>query len=209
MKIPSQMQEIYDDIGGMIVQYCEKYLSEEYKTLCLRLLEKLCRKRPSPLLSGKKNTWAAGIVYAIAANNFIFDKSMPIHRTADELSRPFGIAPSTAGNKASEIRNLVRMSPWDTEWMLTELVDESNLKIASFPKKSENDELFSSRKKQWCRTTSTTALKHRPAEPFGAGAIRTPLVLCWCYTTHKCDKKAIKVVFLVVSGILNDWQNVL
>ncbi|MCR4718049.1 MAG: hypothetical protein K5768_00270 [Firmicutes bacterium] len=78
---------------------------------------------------------------------------------------------------------------------------ESNLKIASFPKKSENDELFSSRKKHWCRTAATTALKHRPAEPFGAGAIRTPLVLFWCYSAHKCDKKAIKVVFLVVSEI--------
>jgi hypothetical protein len=93
--------------------------------LCLRLLEKLCRKRPSPLLKGRRNTWAAGIVYAIAANNFIFDKSMPIHLTADELSRPFGIAPSTAGNKAAEIRKLVRMSPWDTEWLLQELIEDN------------------------------------------------------------------------------------
>jgi hypothetical protein len=52
-----------------------------------------------------------------------------------------------------------------------------------------------------------------PQTPTGravrAGAVRGVLVLFWCYTTHKCDKKAIKVVFLVVSGILNDWQNVL
>ena len=125
MKIPSQMQPIYNEIAWMIEEYCEKYLNEEYKTLCLRLLEKLCRKRPSPLLKGRRNTWAAGIVYAIAANNFIFDKSMPIHLTADELSRPFGIAPSTAGNKAAEIRKLVRMSPWDTEWMLKELIEDN------------------------------------------------------------------------------------
>lgn len=125
MKIPAQMQSVYDEIAGIIEEYCEKYLSEEYKTLCLRLLEKLCRKRPSPLLKGRRNTWAAGIVYAIATNNFIFDKSMPIHRTADELSRPFGIAPSTAGNKASEIRKLVKMSPWDTEWLLQELIEDN------------------------------------------------------------------------------------
>ena len=109
----------------MIEEYCEKYLNEEYRTLCLRLLEKLCGKRPSPLLKGRYNTWAAGIVYAIASNNFIFDKSKPIHRTADELSRPFGIAPSTAGNKAGEIRKLVSMSPWDTEWMLRELIEDT------------------------------------------------------------------------------------
>ena len=125
MKIPVQMQPIYEEIAGMIEEYCEKYLNEEYLELCLRLLEKLCRKRPSPLLKGRRNTWAAGIVYAIAANNFIFDKSMPIHLTADELSRPFGIAPSTAGNKAAEIRKLIRMSHWDTEWLLKELIKDN------------------------------------------------------------------------------------
>ena len=125
MKIPAQMQPVYEEIAGMIEEYCEKYMNEEYRVLCLRLLEKLCCKRPSPLLKGRRNTWAAGIVYAIAANNFIFDKSMPIHLTADELSRPFGIAPSTAGNKAAEIRKLVRMSPWDTEWLLQKLIEDN------------------------------------------------------------------------------------
>ena len=125
MTIPAQMQPVYEEIAGMIDEYCEKYLNEEYRALCLRLLEKLCRKRPSPLLKGRRNTWAAGIVYAIATNNFIFDKSMPIHLTADELSRPFGIAPSTAGNKAAEIRKLIRMSPWDTEWLLQELIEDN------------------------------------------------------------------------------------
>ena len=125
MKIPRQMQPIYDEIAGMIEAYCEKYLSEAHKAICLRLLEKLCRKRPSPLLKGRRNTWAAGIVYAIAANNFIFDKTMPIHLTAEELSRPFGIAPSTAGNKAAEIRRLAQMEPWDTEWILPELIEKN------------------------------------------------------------------------------------
>ena len=110
MTIPAQMQPVYEEIAGMIDEYCEKYLNEEYRALCLRLLEKLCRKRPSPLLKGRRNTWAAG---------------MPIHLTADELSRPFGIAPSTAGNKAAEIRKLIRMSPWDTEWLLQELIEDN------------------------------------------------------------------------------------
>ena len=59
MKIPVQMQPIYEGISGIIVEYCEKYLND-YRVLCLRLLEKLCRKRPSPLLQGRRNTWAGG-----------------------------------------------------------------------------------------------------------------------------------------------------
>lgn len=74
---------------------------------------------------GRRDTWAAGIVYAIAANNFIFDKSMPIHRTAGELSRPFGLAPSTASAKAAEIRKLVRLSSLDAQWLLPELIEDN------------------------------------------------------------------------------------
>ena len=90
MNIPIQMRPIYGELAEMISDYCSRFLSEDYRTLCLRLLEKLCRKRPSPLLHGRRNTWAAGIVYAIAANNLIFDKSMPIHCTADEQAYPKG-----------------------------------------------------------------------------------------------------------------------
>ena len=125
MNIPIQMRPIYGELAEMISDYCSRFLSEDYRTLCLRLLEKLCRKRPSPLLKGRRNTWAAGIVYAIAANNLIFDKSMPIHRTADELSRPFGLAPATASARAAEIRRLVRLSPLDAQWLLPELIEDS------------------------------------------------------------------------------------
>ena len=125
MSIPIQMRPIYSELAEMISDYCGRFLSEDYRTLCLRLLEKLCRKRPSPLLKGRRNTWAAGIVYAIAANNLIFDKSMPIHRTADELSRPFGLAPATASARAAEIRRLVRLSPLDAQWLLPELIEDS------------------------------------------------------------------------------------
>ena len=54
MNIPAQMQPVYEEIAGMIEEYCEKYMNEEYRVLCLRLLEKLCRKRPSPLLKGRR-----------------------------------------------------------------------------------------------------------------------------------------------------------
>ncbi len=48
-----------------------------------------------------------------------------IHRTADELSRPFGLAPATASAKAAEIRRLVRLSPLDAQWLLPELIEDS------------------------------------------------------------------------------------
>ena len=123
MSIPKAMREKYEQISPLISAFCRQHLSDDYESLCLRLLEKLCRKRPSPLLSGRVNTWAAGIVYAIASNNFIFDKSQPIHMTAEELTAPFGLAKSTVANKAAEITRICDIGRFDAQWLLPELAD--------------------------------------------------------------------------------------
>jgi hypothetical protein len=122
MKIPKEMQSKYDEIAPMIVEFCNEKLNDDYKKLCLRLLEKLCRKRPSPLLGGRVNTWAAGIVYAIGANNFVFDKTQKFHLTASELASKFNISASTASSKASEIRKMFNIDFFNAEWMLPELI---------------------------------------------------------------------------------------
>ena len=109
MNVPKEMSETQEVISKLLIEYSEEYLNKEYEELCLHALEKLCRKRPSPLKSGRSNTWAAGIVYAIGSNNFIFDKSQPIHMTAKELVTPFGVAASTASSKAAQIKKLLKI----------------------------------------------------------------------------------------------------
>lgn len=120
MAIPRAMQEKYDEIAPLIAEFCEDHLNDDYKSLCLHLLEKLCRKRPSPLLKGRESTWAAGIVYAIAANNFIFDKENPCCMTAQEIADEFNLSAATTGNKASELRRMFDISYLNTEWVLKE-----------------------------------------------------------------------------------------
>ena len=127
MSIPKEMQGKYNEIAALIVEFCDKKLNDDYKSLCLRLLEKLCRKRQSPLLSGRVHTWAAGIVYAIGSNNFIFDKTQKIHMTAGELVAPFGVSSSTATSKAAEIKKMFRIDYFNTEWMLPEHLENNSM----------------------------------------------------------------------------------
>jgi len=125
MAIPKAMQERYDEIAPLISEFCDDRLNDEYKALCLHLLEKLCRKRPSPLLGGREETWAAGIVYAIDANNFIFDKANPYCMTAQDIADGFNLSASTAGNKASELRRMFDISYLNTEWLLQEHLQDN------------------------------------------------------------------------------------
>lgn len=125
MAVPKAMQEKYEEIMSILEPYCDEYLNNEYKELCLHALEKLCRKRPSPITSGKAKTWAAGIIYAMGQNNFIFDKSQPVHMTAAEIVKPLGISKTTAANKAAEIRKSLKIDYFNSEWILASDVEKN------------------------------------------------------------------------------------
>ncbi|MCL2513772.1 MAG: DUF6398 domain-containing protein [Oscillospiraceae bacterium] len=125
MDVLKSMQEKYDIIEPIITKFCEKYLNGEYAAVSLRLLEKLCRKRPSPLIKGKPNTWACGIVYAIGSTNFLFDKSTAPYMKASELAEKFGLSQSTAGSKAGEIYKLLNISTFDPDWTLPSLLGDN------------------------------------------------------------------------------------
>ena len=118
MKVPKTMREKYDAIAPLITEFCIEYLNEEYAEMSLLLLEKLCRKRPSPVVSGNPKTWACGIVYTVGSVNFLFDKSQTPHMRASELAEKFGISPSTAGNKAGDIKKKLNIGVFEPEWTL-------------------------------------------------------------------------------------------
>ena len=123
--VPKQMSARYMEIAEIIGRFCDEKLNAEYKEICLRALAKLCRKRPSPLVSGRANTWACGIVYAIGANNFIFDKSQPVNMTAGDISGWFGLSKNTAGSKSAEVKNLLNLSYFNMEFSLKSLIDRN------------------------------------------------------------------------------------
>src|ERR1035438_9626162 len=79
--------QVFEAIAGLVDAFCKEHLNEEYAVLCRRLAEKLARKRPSPLVSGKPNTWACGIVRTIGWVNFLDDRSQKpqIGRHTSEL----------------------------------------------------------------------------------------------------------------------------
>jgi hypothetical protein len=56
-KSPSsdEVTDVLQVIVGMVPQFCQDRLNEEYAVLFRKLVEKLSRKRPSPLVRGKPN----------------------------------------------------------------------------------------------------------------------------------------------------------
>ena len=117
-KVPPNMQPYYQAITTLTDKFCKQHLSDEYLQLIQFATAALARKRPSPLVSGKTNTWACGIVYAIGFANFLFDKSFEPFISASDLADYFNISKSTAGNKSKQIRGLLKIHQMDHFWCL-------------------------------------------------------------------------------------------
>ena len=93
--IAKEVQPVFEEIAGLVDAFCRQHLNDEYAELCRRLTEKLARKRPSPLVSGRPNTWACGAVRTIGWVNFLDDRSQKPHMKLTAIDKAFGVGEST------------------------------------------------------------------------------------------------------------------
>lgn len=124
-KVPKKMQARYEEITSITDTVCQKHLNDEYAVMSRKLAAALARKRPSPLESGRANTWACGIVYTIGFANFLFDQSFSPYMSAEALCNAFGIAKNTGYNTSKKIRDLFDLMQFDPRWTLPSLMDQN------------------------------------------------------------------------------------
>ena len=97
--------------------FCAEYPDEEHAALCRKLVAKLARKRPSPLLRGDLRIWAGGILHA-AAKSTRAAKS----RTIREALRLRDHDPDFCQ------RELLAHHPWAWFWLPPHLRDAADRK---------------------------------------------------------------------------------
>lgn len=121
----NEVRDVLEAIVGMTDRFCREHLNEEYAGLCRKLAEKLARKRPSPLVSGRPHTWACGIVRTIGRVNFLDDRSQQPHLKLTAIDKAFGVSESTGQGKSTLIRRLLKIRTFDQEWTLPSRLDDN------------------------------------------------------------------------------------
>ena len=114
--VPKALKSKFTDITALTDEFSAKHLNDEYALLIRQCTAALCRKRPSPLLKGRINTWASGIIQAIGMVNFLGDPSQKPHLPSKEVSAYFGIGQSTGQQKSKVVRDALDMHQMDPEW---------------------------------------------------------------------------------------------
>jgi Domain of unknown function (DUF6398) len=125
LKIPKATRPVAEEIIAITDEVCAKLLDAEYAELARQVVAKLARKRPSPLLGGRRGTWAAAVVYALGQVNFLFDASQVPHVTPDQMAEVFGISKSTMSSKAKQVRDLVKMDHFSAEFLRPSAIADS------------------------------------------------------------------------------------
>ncbi len=105
--------------------FCTQNLDDDYYQLCQKLILKLGKKRDVPFKSGKIEIWAAAVIHAIGSINFLFDRSFEPYVTAEQICEYFGTKKSTVSNKARQIKDLLKMRYYDSEFS-TQNMTENN-----------------------------------------------------------------------------------
>jgi len=72
---PKGSEVFFAALAGVTDRFYDEYLNREYAELARYAIAALCRKRPTPLVSGNPRTWACAVLYALGHINFLSDKS--------------------------------------------------------------------------------------------------------------------------------------
>ena len=101
-KVPNAVHDKFTKTIATLKSFCDNNLNDEYYELSVKLAAKIARKRPSPMLGGRTNTWAAGIIHALGMVNFLFDKSQKPHMTSNQIAVWFDVVEFACLNQRSD-----------------------------------------------------------------------------------------------------------
>ncbi len=121
----SDVHAVLAKLIEMTDSFCGEFLTEEYAELCRKLATALARKRPSPLLQGRLETWACGIVRTIGWVNYLDDRDRKPHLRLPFIDKAFGVAESTGQGKSKAIRTMFKIRNFDPRWTLPSQMDDN------------------------------------------------------------------------------------
>ena len=114
----------------MLTAFCDECLNEEFKTLNIRMVEKLSQRDDFSIGRDKTESWACAIALAVGQLNFLFDTSFDPFISQDVLCGYFGVGRQNATLKSRDLRRLLELKLGDeefsTEFVLSLDIPESD-----------------------------------------------------------------------------------
>ena len=111
------MIERQEELTLMVEDFCDEYLSDDYKKLSLKLIDEMASRKNAYFNRGKLELWASAIIYSISQVNSLFDESNEVHITRKDIFNYFNTTQSVVSRKAINLRDVFDM---DNNFSLSE-----------------------------------------------------------------------------------------
>ena len=118
MPRPADVQARLDALTALTDAVCAEHLTDEYAGLARAAAEALADLPETPLVRGKVEGWACGVVRAVGYVNFLSDPASSTHLRTAELAPLFGISEATAANRDRDVRGALDLVRMDPHWTL-------------------------------------------------------------------------------------------
>ena len=125
-EIPMPFRERYAELTEIISSFCDSHLNDEYKVVCCRIAADMCQE-DSPILSGKANSWAAGIIWTAGRVNFLSDPSFEPSMTQSEFAKAIGVSVATISAKSRDIWDGLDLMQSDPDYTIASRIDSNPL----------------------------------------------------------------------------------
>lgn len=125
-EVPVEFRGIYYDLSVLTDEFCNERLDTEYQELCREAAIGLCQNG-SPVVRGKRASWASGIVHAVGWVNFLGDPNTEPHVRSEEIAEWFGVSTGTMQSKSKIIRDGLGMTSLDPDFTLPSRLDDNPL----------------------------------------------------------------------------------
>lgn len=124
--VPKAYADRFLAVVGLTDSFCDAHLNEAYRKFCRDLAVAVCQEG-SPVLRGKVESWAAGVVYTLGRVNFLTDPSQSPHLTSKEIAAGIGVSMATMQAKYKIIWDALDLMPMHPDWTLPSLIDDNLL----------------------------------------------------------------------------------
>jgi hypothetical protein len=125
-EVPSYCVSRFVALVSLTDAFCDEHLNAECRELCREMAVAVCQEG-APVIKGKAEGWAAGIVYALGQVNFLMDSTREPHMKGEEIAGAFGISVSTIKAKARIISDNLQLMPLHPKWTLPSRMDDNPL----------------------------------------------------------------------------------
>ena len=132
----SKIQIRQNQLIDLVSSFCDSELNEEYKQVCIKLIEMMAKKRRVLFKRGKIEIWASAVIYAIIQINVVYNENLDVYTTPEVICDYFDTSVSIVSDKVSMIQDLFKIKQIKKEFLINNIeVNEdnvSNFKCDSF-----------------------------------------------------------------------------